>query len=131
MRQGVQKALNREEAYHKLKRAVFHAHRGKFRVKTELEQYIWSECTRFLANCIIFCNAFILSALLTQAEKAEKLGEADEIKNISPVAWRHVNLLGRFEFQRPQNSLDIDELIKTLKQEIVWQKQKSTYEQLE
>jgi len=53
------------------------------------------------------------------------------IKSISPIAWRHVNLLGRFEFQRPQNSLDIDELIKTLKQEIVWQKQKSTDEQLE
>lgn len=41
-------------------------------------------------------------------------------QSISPIAWRHVNLLGRFEFQRPQNSLDIDELIKTLKQEIVW-----------
>jgi hypothetical protein len=117
MRQGVQKALNRGEAYHKLKRAVFHAHQGKFRVKTELEQYIWSECTRFLANCIIFCNSFILSALLTQAEKLE---EAEVIKSISPIAWRHVNLLGRFEFQRPQNSLDIDELIKALEQKIVW-----------
>jgi len=37
MRQGVQKALNRGEAYHKLKRAVFHVHQGKFRVKTELD----------------------------------------------------------------------------------------------
>jgi TnpA family transposase len=101
MRQGVQKALNRGEAYHKLKRAVFHAHQGKFRVKTELEQYIWSECIRFLANCIIFCNTFILFALLTQAEKAEKLEEAEVIKSISPIAWRHVNLPGRFEFQRP------------------------------
>jgi TnpA family transposase len=101
MRQGVQKALNQGEAYHKLKRAVFHAHQGKFRIKTELEQYIWSECTRFLANCIIFYNTFILSALLTQAEKAEKLEEAEVIKSISPIAWRHVNLLGRFEFQRP------------------------------
>ena len=48
LRQSVQKALNRGEAYHKLKRAVFHANQGKFRVKTELEQNIWSECTRFL-----------------------------------------------------------------------------------
>ncbi|KAF5430592.1 hypothetical protein C5S42_00165 [Candidatus Methanomarinus sp.] len=60
-----------------------------------------------------------------------KFQKAEVIKSISPIAWRHVNLLGRFEFQRPQNSLDIDELIKTLKQEIVWQKQKSTDEQLE
>ncbi len=131
MRQGVQKALNRGEAYHKLKRAVFHAHQGKFRVKTELEQYIWSECTRFLANCIIFYNTFILSALLTQAEKAGESEEAELIKGISPIAWRHVNLLGRFEFQRPQSPIDIDGLIKVLKQEIVWRRQKSTDESLE
>jgi TnpA family transposase len=130
MRQGVQKALNRGEAYHKLKRAVFHTHQGKFRDKTELEQYIWSECTRFLANCIVFYNTFILSALLTQAEKAEKFEEADLIKRISPIAWRHVNLLGRFEFQLLQNPIDIDEMIKSLEQEIVWQKQKPTDEQL-
>ena len=130
IRQGVQKALNRGEAYHKLKRAVFHAHQGKFRVKTELEQYIWSECTRFLANCIIFYNTFILSALLTQAEKAEKVEEVKVIKGISPIAWRHVNLLGRFEFQRPHDPLDIDELIRTVEKEIVWQKQKLTDEQL-
>jgi len=91
IRQSVQKALNRGEAYHRLKRAVFHVNQGKFRVKTELEQNIWSECTRFLANSIIFCNAFILSALLTQAEKAGRQAEADLIKCISPIAWRHVN----------------------------------------
>jgi hypothetical protein len=52
------------------------------------------------------------------------------IKGISPIAWRHVNLLGRFEFQLPQNPIDIDEMIKALEREIVWQKQKPTDEQL-
>jgi hypothetical protein len=52
------------------------------------------------------------------------------IKRISPIAWRHVNLLGRFEFQLLQNPIDIDEMIKSLEQEIVWQKQKPTDEQL-
>jgi hypothetical protein len=42
-----------------------------------------------------------------------------------------VNLLGRFEFQLPQNPIDIDEMIKALEQEIVWQKQKPTDKQLE
>jgi len=48
------------------------------------------------------------------------------IKVISPIAWRHVNLLGRFEFQRLHNPIDIDEMIKVLGQEIMWQKQKPT-----
>jgi len=41
---------------------------------------------------------------LTQAEKQE---EAEVIKGISPIAWRHVNLIGRLEFQRPQNLINI------------------------
>jgi TnpA family transposase len=95
IRQGVQKALNRGEAYHRLKRAVFHAHQGNFRVKTELEQNIWNECARFITNCIIYYQAYILSALLTQKEKAGIKEEADIIKRISPIAWQNVNLLGR------------------------------------
>ncbi len=130
VRQGVQKALNRGEAYHRLKRAVFHENEGKFRVKTELEQNIWNECARFLTNCIIFYNAYILSALLNQAEKAGRTEEVEIIKRISPVAWRHVNFLGRFVFQHQQNPLDIDEMIKTLEQEIKWQKQEPDDETL-
>jgi TnpA family transposase len=126
MRQSVQKALNRGEAYHKLKRAVFHANQGKFRVKTELEQNIWSECTRFLANSIIFCNALILSALLIQSEKAEMLEETNIIKHISPIAWRHVNFLGRFEFQKRHSHINIDEIINALKQKTEWQRLKTT-----
>jgi TnpA family transposase len=122
MRQSIQKALNRGEAYHRLKRAVFHVNQGKFRVKTELEQNIWSECTRFLANSIIFCNAFILSAILTQVEKAGRQAEADLIKRISPIAWRHVNFLGRFEFQKQHNLINIDEIIKSLQKEPEGQK---------
>jgi Tn3 transposase DDE domain len=120
IRQSVQKALNRGEAYHKLKRAVFHANQGKFRVKTELEQNIWSECTRFLANSIIFCNALILSALLLQAENAGKLEETNLIKRISPIAWRHVNFLGRFEFQNRHNHINIDKIINHLQREPGW-----------
>jgi TnpA family transposase len=125
LRQSVQKALNRGEAYHKLKRAVFHANQGKFRVKTELEQNIWSECTRFLANSIIFCNAYILSALLTEAEQAGRTEEADLIKHISPIAWRHINFLGRFEFQKEQTQIDIDECISQLGHQTEWKQFKT------
>lgn len=125
LRQSVQKALNRGEAYHRLKRAVFHVNQGKFRVKTELEQHIWSECTRFLTNCIIFYNAYLLSTLLTQKEQEGKQAEAEIIKRISPVAWRHVNLLGRFEFHRQQNAINMEEMIRLL-EDLDWQRVKET-----
>ncbi len=125
LRQSVQKALNRGESYNRLKRAVFHANQGKFRVKTELEQHIWSECTRFLANCIIFYNAYLLSTLLTQKEQEGKKAEAEIIKHISPVAWRHVNFLGRFEFHRQQNTINMEEIISLLK-DVDWQRLNET-----
>jgi TnpA family transposase len=40
LRQSVQKALNRGEAYHRFRRAIAYVNSGKFRVKTESEQQI-------------------------------------------------------------------------------------------
>ncbi|ALZ64577.1 Tn3 transposase DDE domain protein (plasmid) [Bacillus cereus] len=44
LRQNVQKALNRGESYHKLRRSVSYANFGKLRFKTEQDQQIWNEC---------------------------------------------------------------------------------------
>jgi len=59
----VQRALNRGENYHQLRRAVSYANFGKLRFKTEYEQQVWEECSRLLTNCIIYYNATILSHL--------------------------------------------------------------------
>jgi Tn3 transposase DDE domain len=37
-------------------RAVAYANGGKLRVRTDQEQQLWSECSRLLANCIIYYN---------------------------------------------------------------------------
>lgn len=114
LRQNVQKALNRVESYHKLKRAIFYANGGKFRVKTELEQQIWSQCTRLIANSIIFYNAFMLSHLLAEMERLKRHEEADLIKKISPVAWSHINLYGSYEFYKEKSSINIEEIVAVL-----------------
>ena len=54
LRQNVQRALNRGENYHQLRRAVVYANFGKLRFKTEEEQVLWSECSRLITNCIIY-----------------------------------------------------------------------------
>jgi TnpA family transposase len=53
LRQAVQKALNRGEAYHRLRRAIAYVNSGKFHVQTEAEQQIWNGCSRLIANAII------------------------------------------------------------------------------
>jgi TnpA family transposase len=54
LRRSVQKALNRGEAYHGFRRAIAYVNSGKFRVKTESEQQIWNECSRLIANAVIY-----------------------------------------------------------------------------
>jgi TnpA family transposase len=116
LRQNVHRVLNRGEAYHQLRRAIPHANQGKFRVKTEHEQQIWSECSRLIANSIIFYNAFILSELLTHLMAKQKDGLVDIVKRVSPVAWRHVNLGGRFKFNSKRQVPNIDGIIAALEE---------------
>jgi TnpA family transposase len=114
LRQSVQKAVNRGENYHQLRRAVSFASFGKLRFKTEYEQDLWSECSRLIANCIIFYNASILSRLLEYQERTEDTQGAAVTKKISPIAWQHINLHGRYEFQKQPDPLNVDAIIREL-----------------
>lgn len=114
LRQNVQKALNRGENYHQLRRSISFASFGKLRFKTEYEQDLWSECSRLIANCIIFYNASILSYLLEHKERTGQTQGADEIKKISPIAWQHINLHGRYEFQKQIDPLIVEAIIREL-----------------
>lgn len=114
VRRNVQRALNRGESYHKLRRAVSYANFGKLRFKTEQDQQLWGECSRLITNCIIYYNASILSNMLTYGEK---MGEdLDMLKRVSPVAWQHINLYGRYEFNKKQDSIDMSAIIQELVQ---------------
>lgn len=91
LRRNVQKALNRGESYHKLRKAVSYANFGKLRFKNENDQHIWGECSRLLANCIIYYNASILSNMLAYRERNGQ--DSDMLKQISPVAWQLITQL--------------------------------------
>lgn len=114
LRQSVQKAMNRGENYHQLRRAISHAGGGKLRFKTEYEQELWAECSRLIANCIIFYNASILSRLLEHQEKTGDTHGAEATKTISPIAWQHINLQGRYEFLNQPDPLNVDAIIRAL-----------------
>jgi hypothetical protein len=96
------------------RKAVSYANFGKLRFKNENDQHIWSDCSRLLANCIIYYNASILSNMLAYREKNGQ--EADVMKQISPVAWQHINLYGRYEFNKQQESVDMEAIIQDLAQ---------------
>jgi TnpA family transposase len=116
LRQNVQRALNRGENYHQLHRAVSYANFGKLRFRTEYEQHLWGECSRLLTNCIIAYNATILSHLLAHKERSGDASGAARLIRVSPVAWQHINLYGRYEFRKAPETIDLPALIQELDQ---------------
>ncbi len=110
LRKSVQKALNRGEAYHRMHRAIAYVNGGKFRVKTEAEQQIWNECSRLVANAIIYYNTSLLSKVYEQKSTAGDDEAIKVLQGVSPVAWRHVNLFGKIEFTAKALVVDMDAL---------------------
>ena len=87
-------------------------------------QDTWSECTRLIANSIIYYNSFILSELLKKKGKEKLYDDIEVIRNISPVAWRHINLYGTFEFNKQKSFKNINEFLRFF--ENGWQSMKLT-----
>ncbi len=110
LRQSVRSALNRGEAYHQLYKAISYVNGGKFRGKSEMEIEIWSECTRLIASAIIYYNSYILSLLLDQSENQE---QRDFVTKLSPAAWSHIHLLGKYEL-KPTGVLEIEEWVQKM-----------------
>lgn len=106
LRQATQTSLNRVEAYHQLKRAVFYANFGRIRAKTYSEQIIYQECTRLICTSIIFYNSYILSEFIKQKKILGENEQLEFIKRVSPIAWSHINLYGKFDFSKEDSFLD-------------------------
>jgi TnpA family transposase len=119
LRQNVQRALNRGENYHQLRRAVSYANFGKLRFKTEQEQQIWNECSRLLTNCIIYYNATILSNVLAHKEKSGDTQGTTLLKQVSPVAWQHINFYGRYEFIKGPEPINMDAIVQALSHRLI------------
>ncbi len=68
-----------------------------------------------IANCIIYYNVYILSKLLLRKKKENNTEEVNIIKNISPVAWYHINLYGKYEFNNRLVDINIENILTSIK----------------
>ena len=80
---------------------------GKFSVQTEGEQQIGNECSRLITNAVIYYNTALLSRVYEQKQAVNDQTAMDAIQGMSPVAWQHVNLIGKFEFSTEQTPFGI------------------------
>ena len=107
----MQKALNRGEAYHQLRRAISQVNGDRFRGNSDEEIELWNECARLMANAIIYFNSKVLSYLLQSFEHHGKAKLVETIKRASPVAWQSINLKGKYLFGQTGETPDIEYLM--------------------
>ena len=70
-----------------------------------------------ITNCIIYYNAMLLSDLPDYYTKAVSEDHKAALpKQVSPVAWQHINLYGRYEFSKSPEIIDIEAILKDLSQ---------------
>jgi hypothetical protein len=108
-----------------MRRAISYVNSGKFRVKTEAEQQIWNDCSRLIANAIVYYNTLLLSRVYEQKLAADDQEAINILKGISPVAWRNINLIGNFDFTSSAPQVDLDALAALYQDQDFWNRSMS------
>ncbi len=93
--------LNRQELRHKLGRRVHHGERGEIRSPLRQGQEEQLGALGLALNSIVHWNAIYMQETLRQLSEAGTPPLAADIARLSPVSWRHINFLGRYEFSLP------------------------------
>ncbi|MGF1703527.1 transposase [Photobacterium makurazakiensis] len=114
LRQFVQQALNRGEAYHQLRRAIASINGNQFRGGNDYQIDQWNDCARIIANCIIYYNSALLSNLIEKFEQEGNQEVVNLIAGLSPVAWRHIQLAGNYTFGIQKDNIVLDKLLENL-----------------
>lgn len=114
LRQFVQHALNRGEAYHQLRRAIASVNGNQFRGGNDYEVELWNDCARLIANCIIYYNSALLSGLVERFETQGNQEVVSLLSNLSPVAWNHIQLAGNYTFARQAEVFSLDSILENV-----------------
>ena len=114
LRGYVQQALNRGEAYHQLRRAIAAVNGNRFIGGNDYQVSLDNECARLIADCIIYYNSSLLSALLTRFEISDETGAKEVIMKLSPVAWEHINLNGHYQFNKSIDRVNPVQLVEAV-----------------
>ena len=106
LRRRCQAGLNKGEAAHKLKRAVFFHERGEIRDRSFESQAFRASGLNLVVSAIVHWNTVYLDRAASYLRMARRTIPDDLLKHISPLSWEHINLTGIYtwdsEHQMPE-----------------------------
>jgi hypothetical protein len=91
--------MDRIEHVHRFTRAVSVGNPREFLQAEKEDQEMEEACKRLIKNCIICWNYLYLSQELEEIkDPASREAFLDAVAHGSAAAWRHLNLLGEYDF---------------------------------
>jgi TnpA family transposase len=98
LRHRCRAGLNKGEAAHKLKRAVFFHERGEIRDRSFDGQAFRASGLNLVVSAIVYWNTVYLSRIVQHLRDQGRDIPNLLLKHISPLAWEHINLTGIYSW---------------------------------
>ena len=93
--------LNHTELRHRLGRRIHHGERGEIRSPLRQGQEEQLGCLGLALNAVVHWNAIYMQEAIQQAKADGTDIRNDDLAHLSPLIWRHLNFLGRYDFSLP------------------------------
>lgn len=106
LRRRCQAGLNKGEAAHKLKRAVFFHERGEIRDRSYDSQAFRASGLNLVVSAIVYWNTVYLSRAAAHLRQQGRNIPDELLKHVSPLSWEHINLTGIYSWDAEQQMTD-------------------------
>lgn len=100
-RRRVLTQLNHTELRHRLGRRIHHGERGEIRSPLRQGQEEQLGCLGLALNAVVHWNTIYMQEAIHQAKADGMDVHPDDLLHLSPLIWRHLNFLGRYDFSLP------------------------------
>jgi TnpA family transposase len=102
LQQRVRRGLNKGESVYRLARAVAIGQDGEMREQELYDQMNRASCLMLLVGMIAAWNTVYLDRIVVSLQEQGAPVPTEYLQHISPLSWRHINFLGRYEFDLDQ-----------------------------
>lgn len=106
LRRRCQAGLNKGEAAHKLKRAVFFHERGEIRDRSYERQAFRASGLNLVVSAIVYWNTVYLSRAAALLRHQGRHVPDELLKHVSPLSWEHINRTGIYSWDAEQQMTD-------------------------
>ena len=103
LRRRCQAGLNKGEAAHKLKRAVFFHERGEIRDRSFESQAFRASGLNLVVSAIVHWNTVYIERAVTHLRNMRREIPDHLLRHISPLSWEHINLTGIYTWDSDQH----------------------------